>query len=876
MKFRRVWVLWGANVWSRTPMAEAWVDLCPWRDRTSDIIPGLAERLLALLPGLAAHPGPDGKAHGFPAALARGVGLAFVLERVTLELQTLAGHALSFGVTTERSPEPELCKVAVAYIEEPVVQDALKTGLRLVEAVSEGTSFDLGPELERLKKLVDRNTLGRTTAAMVEAIRRRGLPFEHFDPNDGRFLLVGWGVKQRRLRASETDRTGAIAAHLSTDKDLTKQLLAKVGVPVPEGRVVEDEEDAWAATEEVGVPVAIKPLDRDLAWGVELNLRTRDEVVAAYRAARAMSSRVIVERYAPGTEHRLLVINGQLVAAANITPPMVKGDGDSTIAQLIETANADPRRDDAYRTPRARIVVDEKTVAALSRQGLTLESVPEAGMTVVLRHDPPFIEAGGDLRDVTERVHPEVAARAIEATRMVGLDVAGLDIVTEDIGRPLEQQGGVIVEVNSGPGLWLHMAPYSDRGRAVADAILGSLFPEGETGRIPTVGVTGVNGKTTTSRMIAHVLRGTGQVVGLACTDGLFVGERRISAHDCSGPNSARDLLRNPSVEVAVLETARGGILREGLGFDFVDVAVVTNIGAGDHLGHKGIDTNEALAWVKSTLVRAVHPERGVAVLNAADPLVAGMAAVSPGRVSYFAADEKQPLILQSRAQGDRVAFVRDGTIVLARGEEEVPLLPLACVPITHGGAVAFQVENVLAAALACAEVPVDLDWVRKGLGAFTGDPDQAPGRFNVLRAGDATIIVDFGHNASALQAVVDALDGLPPHRRRSVVYSGCNRRDDDVLRQGAILGAGFDRVLLYLDRDNTDRVDGELNELVRQGMGHSPTRAREVLEFPEEFDAVEAALDDLRPDDLLVLSVASIDRCLGLVRQRSGAKTGR
>ncbi len=871
MNFRRVWVLWGANVWSRSPMAEAWVELGPWRDRLTNTFPGYGARLLKILPGLATHPGPDGTAHGFPPALERGVGLGFVLERVTLELQTLAGHALSFGVTTEHSPEPGLCKVAVAYLEEPVVQDALKTALRLVEAALLDQAFDLAPEVERLAQVAERNTLGRTTAAMMAAIRRRGLPFEHLNPNDGRFLLIGQGCEQRRLRASETDRTSAIAVHLTTDKDLTKQLLARMGLPVPEGRVVTDEEQAWSAAEELGGPVAVKPLDRDLAWGVELNLKTKEEVLAAFRSAKAMSSRVIVERYAPGTEHRLLVVAGQVVAAANITPPMVTGDGVSTIKDLVETANKDPHRDDAYRTPRAKILVDEKAEAALGRQGLTFESVPEAGKIVILRHDPPFIESGGDLRDVTDRVHPDVAERAIEATRVVGLDVAGLDIVAEDISRPLEEQGAVIVEVNSGPGLWLHMAPYSNRDRAVADAVIASLVPEGRTARIPTVGVTGVNGKTTTSRLIAHVLRSTGKMIGLACTDGLFIGDRRISAHDCSGPNSARDLLRNPAVEMAVLETARGGILREGLGIDYVDAAVVTNIGAGDHLGHKGIDTPEALAWVKSTLVKAVRPGLGVAVLNAADPLVAGMAAVCPGRVSHFAVSEEAPLIAQTRAQGGTVAFVRDGWITLARGDAVRPLIALSRVPLTHGGAVAFQVENVLAAALACVELQIDEDHIRSGLETFTGDPEQAPGRFNVLKANGATIIVDFGHNASALQAVVDALDHLPPHKRRSVVYSGCNRRDDDVLRQGEILGSGFDQVWLYADRDNTDREDGELNRLVRQGMSQVAPRARRVVEFSEEFEAIEAALGDLRPGDLLVLSVATIDRCIDLVRRRFG-----
>ncbi|MFO0955884.1 MAG: cyanophycin synthetase [Isosphaeraceae bacterium] len=874
MKFRRIWILWGPNVWSREPMAEAWADFEEHRGRLSTELPGFADRLLATLPGLAIHPGPDGTSHGFPAALERGLGLGFVLERVALELQTLAGHPLSFGRTVEESPEPGLCKVAIAYIEEPVVQDALPTALRLIGAAIDGAPFDLRPEIDRLAAVVDRNTLGRTTAAMVAALRRRGIPFEHIDPSDGRFLLIGWGARQRRLRASETDRTGAIASHLTTDKDLTKQLLATAGIPVPQGRIVADEDDAWAAAEEIGPPVAIKPLDRDLAVGVELNLSTRDEVVAGYRSAREKSRRVIVEKFAQGTEHRLLVVGGKLVAAAHIEPPKVVGDGRSTVAQLVEQANLDPHRDDAYRTPKARIPIDDKAIAALHRQGKALDSIPEAGETVVLRHDPPFIESGGDLSDVTDRVHPEVAERAIEAVRVVDLDVAGLDIVARDIGRPLEEQGGVIVEVNSGPGLWLHMEPYADHGRDVAGAIVASIMPEGQAGRIPSIAVTGVNGKTSTSRMIAHIARGSGKVVGLACTDGLFIQDRKISGHDCSGPHSARDVLRNPAVELAVLETARGGILREGLGFDLVDVAVVTNIGAGDHLGHKGIDTPEALAWVKSVPVKAVHPQGGIAVLNAADPLVAGMAAVCPGRVAYFAADGANPHIVAARAEGGHAAFVRGGSIVLAKGNEEEVLARLEDLPFTHGGAVAFQVENALAAALACDGLGVDRRAIRDGLASFIGGAEDAPGRFNVIRARGATLIVDYGHNADALQAVVDAIDRLPSSGRRSAVYSGCNRRDDDVLRQGEILGRGFDRVVLYADRDNTDREDGELNRLIRRGIARGD-RAGSVDEYPEEFQAIEAALADLREGDLLVLGVSSYGKCLEMIRERFAGPNG-
>lgn len=869
MKFRRIWTLWGPNIWGRFPVAEAWLDLDEYRGRRTDALPGFADRLLAALPSLANHPGPGGTAGGFAAALRAGVGLGFVLERVALEWQALGGQPQGFGATIEDSPEPGLCKVAVQYQHRDIaVKGALESGLELIEALARGDDFDLAPHHKKLADLVYDNTTGRTTGAIVAAIRRRGLPYEHISPAESRFVQVGWGVKGRRFMASETDRTGAIAEHLSTDKDLTKKILGRLGVPVPEGRIVTDADDAWAAAEELGVPVVIKPLDRDLAIGVELNLVTREQVVAAYHSAREKSRRVIVEKFAPGTEHRLLVVGDKLVAAANIRPPRVTGDGRSTILALIEATNADPCRDDAYKTPKAKIPIDAKTEEGLARQGLTLESVLAEGQSVVVRHAPPIIEGGGDLIDVTDRVHAEVAARAVEALKILHLDVAGLDLVVEDIGRPLEEQGGVIVEVNAGPGLWLHLEPYSDKTRDVGGAILASIVPPDEDGRIPVAAVTGVNGKTTTSRLIAHIAREQGYKVGLACTDGTFIDDRRISGHDCSGPQSARSVLLNPYVELAVLETARGGILREGLGYDLCDVAVVTNIAAGDHLGHKGIDTVEALADVKATVVRAVHPDRGTAVLNADDSLTAGMASVCPGRVAYFAREAANPLVARTLAQGGRAAFVRDGQVVLAKGQDSEILLGLDAVPMTHGGVVRFQVENVLAAALAAAELGLPVDVIRRGLRTFDGGIAQAPGRFNVLEVDGATIIVDFGHNATAIRAVAEAVGDLPPHDRRLAVYCGCNRRDDDVIGQGEALGSVFDRILLYADRDNTDREDGELNQLVRQGIARA-ARAPEVDEFAEEFDAVEAALADLRRGDLLLLSVSSIERCLELIRGR-------
>jgi cyanophycin synthetase len=510
------------------------------------------------------------------------------------------------------------------------------------------------------------------------------------------------------------------------------------------------------------------------------------------------------------------------------------------------------------------IKLDPVSLAVLAEQGHTPESVPAAGVRVLIRRNGN-LSTGGTATDVTDQVHPDVAARAVDAARVIGLDIAGVDMVVTDISRPLEEQRGAVVEVNAGPGLRMHLEPSAGKPRPVGQAIIDMLYPEGGDGRIPVVAVTGVNGKTTTTRLLAHLLGRPGRVVGMTCTDGMYVDGRRLDARDCSGPRSARAVLLNPRVEAAVLETARGGILREGLGFDTCDVAVVTNIGQGDHLSLRGIETVEDLARVKRVVVEAVAPA-GFAVLNAGDPLVAAMAGHCPGKVIYFARDADNPVLAAHRRSGGRAAFVRGGAIVLAEGEREEVLAPLAEVPLTHGGRVAFQVENALAAAAAAWALAVPSAEIRAGLASFAGDAGQVPGRFNVFPAGDATVIVDYAHNPSALAALIDALDQFP-HRRRTLVFTGGNRRDTDVVRMGEIVGGGFDRVIICEDRGNNDRADGELAVLFRRGLA-TGGRVAETLAAADEPDAIARALRDAGAGDLVVLGVESIDDALALVRR--------
>jgi cyanophycin synthetase len=862
MEFRRVLALRGPNIWADFPVLEAWVDLGELKDRPSNEIPGFNDRLMTWLPTMIEHRCSIGERGGFFERLRRGTYPAHILEHVTLELQTLAGTPVGFGKARETSEEG-VYRVIVRYQEENVGRECLAAARELLLAAIHDRPFDVPAMIDRLRDFAQDECLGPSTRSIVDAARARGIPVRRL--NAWSLVQLGYGARQRRIQAAETDRTGAIAEGIAQDKEMTRTLLQAVGVPVPVGRRVSDAEDAWAAACEIGVPVVVKPQDGNQGRGVATNLQTREQVLTAYAAAREESRSVIVERFAPGHDYRLLVVSGKVVAAARREPAQVVGDGARTIAELVEQVNLDPRRGDHHATSLSKIRLDAISLAVLSDQGFTPQSVPPAGKTVLIRRNGN-LSTGGTAIDVTERIHPEVAARAVEAAAMVGLDVAGVDVVATDVTRPLEEQRGVVVEVNAAPGLRMHLEPSAGVARPVGEAIVATLFAPGENGRIPIVGVTGVNGKTTTARFIAHILKGTGRRVAMTCTDGIFIDDRRVDREDCSGPQSARAVLLNPAVEMAVFETARGGILREGLGFDRCDVAVVTNIGEGDHLGLADVQTIEELAAVKRCLVEAVSPQ-GTAVLNASDPLVVAMAEHCPGRIALFAAGGDLPAIIEHRGRGGRAVFVRHNTVVLAEAGREEPLVALERVPLTRGGRIAFQVENALASIAAAWSLGVATETIRARVESFAANMEQVPGRFNVLEINGATVILDYGHNTSALKAMVQAIDQMPHQRRTSVYSMAGDRRDLDMVQVGQLLGDAFDRVILYEDHYLRGRPSGEIMALMRQGLA-AGKRVQQVEEVVGAPKATLTALTSLKPGELLLLQADTIDGGVQSVRQ--------
>lgn len=828
------------------------MDLGALKDTSSAMIPGFNDRLMGWLPSMIEHRCSVGEYGGFFQRLRWGTYLAHILEHTTLELQNLCGSPVGWGRARETAQEG-LYKVAIRYEEEGLGRACLETARELLMAAVFDLPFDRDANLKRLRELADRVCLGPSTKAIVDAAKARNIPVRRL--NAGSLVQFGQGKKQRRIWTAETNYTSAIAESIAQDKQLTKMMLASAGIPVPEGREVESADDAWEAAQTINAPVVVKPVDGNHGRGICMDLTDESQIRVAYEEALKEGSGVIVERFAKGSEHRILIVGQKMIAAASGDAISVIGDGLHCIRDLIELqVNSDPRRGDDQAKPLTTIRIRPQTIIELENQGYKPESIPDKGVKVIIRRIDNLT------RDVTDLVHPSVADHAILAAQVVGLDIAGIDIVTQDISKPLEELGGVVVEVNAGPGLLMHLKPEVGQPRPVGEAIVNHMFPDpNENGRIPVAAVTGTNGKTTVARMVTALLKEAGHTVGLACTDGIIIDGRTIEHGDCAGPRSARNVLLNPLLDAAVFEAARGGILREGLGFDKCDVAVVTNIGQADHLGQQFIDTPEDMFKVKRTPVDVVMPS-GTAVLNAADPLVVQMKPLSDGSVTFFALDPNHPVILEHRSEGKRVVFVRDGYVVMCEKDQETQLVKVEDLPCTHGGRVAFQIENVLAATAAGWALGLSLASMKNALLAFQGNLLDDPARFNVLESAEKTIVVMDGRNRSALAAVITAIEQFP-HTKRTAIYSAEeDRRDQDIREQGEQLGDSFDRVILCEIENGIDRPQGEVTRLLRAGVdkGQRVSAVREIRDWTQ---AVDAAWRELQPGELLMIQSTSVPK---------------
>ena len=876
----------GPHLYSDRPMIRIQLDLGGLEQWPTDRLPGFSEALLTRLPGLHQHGCCFGRPGGFVERLEGGTWIGHVVEHAALELQSRAGARVTRGKTRSVRGRPGVYNVMYAYEDEEagllagrlaleIVRDLLPPDLRGLEgldriapaALPEG---DVEAAVDAVRAALRRNALGPSTRALVEAARRRGIPVQRL--NRQSLIQLGWGANQRRIRASVTGRTGLIAAESAGDKAEAKALMAAIGIPVARGEVVRSAEEALAASKRLRAPLVVKPLDGNHGRGVTTGLMTDAEVAAAFAEAARHGRRVMVEEQLPGRDHRVLVVDGQVVAVAERAPPTVVGDGARTVAELVAGVNADPRRGEGHEAVLTRIRLDDApALDILARQGLTRESVPESGRTVVLR-SAANLSAGGVAIDRTAEIHPDNAAIARRAALAIGLDVAGIDLLAPDIGRSVRETGGGVVEVNAAPGLRMHLAPSEGQARDVAQPIIASLFPRGSRARIPVLAVTGTNGKSTVGRMLAHIFSAQGKVVGLTNTSGVYIGREQVAATDASGPKSARMVLRDPTVEVAVLECARGGILREGLAFDRCDVGAVLNVHP-DHLGLKGVETLEDLAAVKSVVVESVG-RRGVSVLNADDPQTIRMARHAGGRVCWFSlrGGEQTPgFVLKHVADGGAAALHEPETdeIVLHDGGERQRVCRAADIPATLGGHAVFNVQNALAAAAMAWGAGVAPAAIGEALSSFRSTYEQNPGRMNLHEDHGFRVILDYAHNPDALRALGRTVAALKPAGGRSICMISIpgDRRESEIRAMGEVGAEFFDRLVFRETPDNRGRPRGEVMRLMTEGAlaaGFDPDRIHAVHEEPE---AALTAMRLAEPGDLVVLTPTRVEAVWRMVQ---------
>jgi cyanophycin synthetase len=853
----------GPNVFTTAPVSLARIELDELTCRQTTDHPGFAGRLTEVLPGLADHHCAAGHPGGFLEAMARGTYFGHVTEHVALELSGLAGRDVHLGRTMWAGADGRYDVMMECPQDEPAESDVPAELIKLAMTVIEDLLSERRPVLEaeiaRLARVVERERLGVSTAALAAAARRRGIPVRRVGSLS--MLRLGYGRHRRLVHATLTEQTSVIGVDIAADKMLAKRLLTDAGIPVPEGVVARSAQEAAAALERLGGPVVVKPRNGSHGVDVFIGVATAAEAGSAYAQATAQASNgggageVIVERFAPGTDYRVLVVDGRVVAAAEVRPASVTGDGVRNIGQLVAQVNADPRRGDGHSRALTKIRLDDRVAGHLAAQGLDTGSVPGAGQVVALRRNAN-LSTGGTSRDVTDRVHDDVADMCRRAAAVVGLDVCGIDVRLADIAAPLHGAGqgpaaGAVIEVNACPGLRMHQAPAEGPPRDVAGAIVDSLYPPGAPSRIPVIAVTGTNGKTTTVRMIGHILGQAGLRVGMSTTDGVYSGGRLVYDADASGPRSAEMVLDDTSVEAAVLETARGGIIRRGLGYDKADVAVITNI-ADDHLGMDGVDDLDELISVKALIAEEIR-DGGTIVLNADDPAVAAIADRPRVRrhapvIRYFSLRAGNPVTEWHRRSGGITCELRDGHLVEFEGASQRPLLSLAELPGAYDGLAPHVVANALAAVAACRANGLSAKDIRRALATFSPG-ESNPGRGNVYLGPGGPVIVDYGHNAAAVDATGRMISNVWGGSPAAAITLPGDRRDDLIIRTAEAIAARFGRVIVYEDADKRGREPGEMTDIITRAMRRvRPDITCAAAGGPQEALRAAVALADGQP----------------------------
>jgi cyanophycin synthetase len=871
MKILKTQTLRGPNYWSirRQKLVVMRLDLEDLAEKPSNEIPGFYEGLVEVLPTLIEHYCSPGYRGGFLERVQRGTMMGHIIEHIALELQELAGMPVGFGRTRETATQG-VYNVVFEYIEEQAGRYAGRAAVRLCSSIIERGTYPL-EELEQdlidLKELCASSALGPSTDTILKEVEARQIPWIQL--NARAMLQLGYGIHQKRIQATLSSYSGILGVELACDKEATKNVLQDAGIPVPRGTVVQYLDDLEEGIKEVGgYPIVIKPLDGNHGRGITIDINSWLEAEEAYDLASSASKTksVIIERFYKGSDHRVLVINGKVVAVAERIPAHVEGDGRSTIEELIEITNKSPDRGEGHDNILTKITVDRTSTGVLSRQGYSLESVLGKGEIAYLRATAN-LSTGGIAVDRTDDIHPENIWIAERVAKIIGLDIAGIDVVTEDITKPLREVDGVIVEVNAAPGFRMHAAPSKGLPRNIAAPVIDMLFPNGSPSRIPIFAITGTNGKTTTTRLTAHICRQTGKTVGYTTTDGIYIQEYLVEKGDNTGPVSAAVILKDPTVEIAVLECARGGILRSGLAFDSCDIGIVLNVAA-DHLGLGDINTIEQMAKVKGVVAETVAGD-GYAILNADDPLVAGMAQKVKGKVAYFAMNPDNPIIVDHIRREGLAAIYENGYLSILEGEWTLRLEEAVNIPMTMGGMAPFMIANALAASLACFAQGIDIEVIRQGLRTFFPGADQTPGRMNLFDLGDYHALVDYAHNPHGYEAVGGFVANWQG-KKIGVIGGPGDRRDEDLIRLGQLAAKFFDHIIVKEDDDKRGRQSGEVADLIIKGITQENPQARYQI-ILDETNAVNTGLDDASNSkgSLIVVFPETVGRAISLIQKR-------
>ncbi|BAW97505.1 cyanophycin synthetase [[Synechococcus] sp. NIES-970] len=870
MRILKTLTLRGPNYWSirRTKLIVMRLDLEEIAEVPSNEISGFYQALSDTLPSLVEHYCSPGCRGGFLTRVREGTLMGHIVEHVALELQELAGMPVGFG-RTRSTADHGVYNVVFEYIYEQAGRYAGRAAVRLCQSILDTGRYpaeDLAQDIADLKDLCASSALGPSTETIIKEAESRGIPWSLLSARS--MIQLGYGVNQQRIQATLSSHSSILAVELACDKEGTKNILADAGIPVPRGTVIRYLDDLEDAIADVGgYPIVLKPLDGNHGRGITIDIKSWEDAEHAYDlASEASKTRsVIVERYYKGSDHRVLVINGKLVAVSERVPAHVLGDGHSTIEALIDETNRDPNRGDGHDNVLTRIVVDQTVLKVLARQGLSLDTILREGEVAYLRATAN-LSTGGIAVDRTDDIHPYNAWIFERVAKIIGLDIAGIDVVTEDITKPLPDTDGVIVEVNAAPGFRMHVAPSRGLPRNVAAPVLDMLYPKGQPSRIPVIALTGTNGKTTTTRLTAHIYRQTGKVVGYTSTDGVYIGDYLAQKGDNTGPQSAAMILQDPTVEVAILESARGGILRAGLAFDSCDVGVVLNVAA-DHLGLGDINTIEQMAQVKGVIAETVSPD-GHAVLNADDPLVAAMAEKVRGKLTYFSMQPDNPLVLEHVRRGGLAAIYEDGYLTLLEGDWKLQIEHVKNAPVTMGGMAPFMIANALAACLAAFAQGVDIEHIRQGLRTFKPSAAQTPGRMNLFNLGDHHALIDYAHNPAGYEAVGAFVKNWPG-QRIGVVGGPGDRRDEDLILLGQIAAQVFDQIIVKEDDDKRGRAAGEVASLIIQGIQTTNPNCRYETILDEQ-QALKIALDNAPAESLVVIFPESVTRAIALIEKRN------